>query len=149
MPPRKRFMQTGNGNGPEAEPITSINITPLVDVSLVLVIIFMVTMPFLVERGLNVKHSMENVVKTSSASEPILVEITIKGISIEGRETPVKELAASLSKLIKERGNNRVAVSADRDVPHGRVVEILDEVSESGAGELNLLQPKEVAHGRG
>jgi biopolymer transport protein TolR len=144
-------MQTGNGNGAEAEPITSINITPLVDVSLVLVIIFMVTMPFLVERGLKVKHSLESVVKTSSVSEPILVEITAAGLSIEGRETPQPELAAALAKLIKERGNNRVAVTADRNVPHGRVVEILDAVSESGAGELNLLQPKpkEEANGRG
>ena len=135
-------MQSGDGSRADAEPITAINITPLVDVSLVLVIIFMVTMPFLVEKSLKIKASSEHVVKTSSITEPILVEISDTGVTVESRRLSLAELAPALARIIKERSNSRVAVSADRRVPHGRIVDVLDQVVESGALELNLLQPR-------
>lgn len=135
-------MLSASGSGSEDEPITSINITPLVDVSLVLVIIFMVTMPVLVERSLKIKASSDHVVKVSSINDPILVEISGAGVTVENRRFALAELAPALQKMIKERSNSRVAVSADRGIPHGRIVDVLDQVVESGAQELNLLQPR-------
>jgi biopolymer transport protein TolR len=135
-------MQAGNG-GSHDEPITEINITPLVDVSLVLVIIFMVTMPFLMEKAMRVSASADKVVAVSSVKEPILVEIRGENVIVEGRQVALPELASRLQGLIKERQNGAVAVSAERGISHGRVVQVLDEAAASGATELNLLDPRE------
>lgn len=130
-----------NGTG-EAEPITAINITPLVDVSLVLVIIFMMTMPFLLEQAFKVKSSQEKVVAVSSVMTPILVEISQAGLQLEGREIARTDLVKTLGQMIQEREIFSVAVSADPQITHGQVVEVLDEVVEAGAQELNLLEPE-------
>ena len=135
-------MQTGNG-GSHDEPITDINIPPLVDVSLVLVIIFMVTMPFLMEKAMRVSASADKLVAVSSVKEPILVEIRGEKVLLEGRQVELSDLAGRLQELIKERQQGAVAVSADRGIAHGRVVEVLDQAAASGATELNLLDPRE------
>lgn len=123
--------------------ITGINITPLVDVALVLVIIFMVTMPFLMEKAMKVKSSDQKATEVSSVNDPILVEIAPDAITIEGRRVKMEELGPSLAVLLKERGVSAVAVSAQTSVLHGRVVQVLDNVMGSGATDLNLLEPKE------
>ena len=127
--------------------ITDINITPLVDVALVLVIIFMVTMPFLMEKAMKVKSSSEQATAVSSINDPILVELTQDAITIDGRGVTLEELAPALAKLMRERGVSAVAVSAEPGTTHGRVVQVLDNAISSGAQDLNLLQPKEGSRG--
>ncbi|MBI4057517.1 MAG: biopolymer transporter ExbD [Elusimicrobia bacterium] len=129
-------------NGSDQEIIATINITPLVDVSLVLVIIFMITMPFLVEKGMKIKSSQEKVVQVSSVSEPILVEISSRDIRVEGRLVGLSQISSVVGRLLKQRGVNAVAVSADPQRSHGEVVQVLDQVMESGAQDLNLLEPE-------
>ena len=124
------------------EPITSINITPLVDVSLVLVIVFMITMPFLVEKSMKIKPSETKVVQVSPASEPILVEVSGKGVSVEGRSVKLDELAGTLKKIRVERNVSAVSISAGENVLHGEVIKVLDEVMVSGTQEVNLLDPE-------
>lgn len=121
--------------------ICSINIAPLVDVSLVLVIIFMITMPFVLEKSLRVSHSQEQIVEVSSVTEPILVEISLKGIRVEGKNIPDAELQNVLRRLFTTRNVSAVAVSAVRRISHGRVVQVLDQALGAGAKELNLLEP--------
>ena len=130
-------MQAGN----QDEAITSINITPLVDVALVLVIIFMITMPYLMEKALKIRSSAEKVVQVSSIKDPILVEMTSRGIQVEGKMVAVDQLAGTLAGIIKQRGIDAVAVSAEPQIKHGLVVEVLDQVMESGAQDLDLLDP--------
>lgn len=127
--------------------ITAINITPLVDVALVLVIIFMITLPQMMEQAMKIKQSEQKVVAASSVTQPILVEISAKGIFVEGRNIPEQQLAATLHKLIEERKNGSVAVSADRAISHGQVVQVLDQIMGAGASEMNLLDPKEAGRG--
>lgn len=127
---------------PDDEPITVINVTPLVDVTLVLVIIFMITMPFLVERALRIRSSDEKVVPVSSVNDPILVELTSRGIRLESQSVSLKDLADDLRKIMKRRGMSSVAVAADSSATHGQVVQILDRVMEAGATNLDLLEPR-------
>ena len=129
------------------DPISSINVTPLVDVALVLVIVFMITLPCLMEQSMKVQNSSEKVVPLSSANNPILVELSKSDITVEGKKVPLRELSATLRGLIARRGVSRVALAADRAVAHGRVVEVLDEAMSSGAKDVNILEPKEEIHG--
>ncbi|MBI4386756.1 MAG: biopolymer transporter ExbD [Elusimicrobia bacterium] len=126
----------------EDQPITAINVTPLVDVTLVLVIIFMITMPFLVERAMRVRASEQKVVQVSSINEPILVELSRKGLRVEDRGVSWKDLKPALSRIMSERGITTVAISADPAVSHGDVVRVLDQVHEAGATSLDLLDPR-------
>jgi biopolymer transport protein ExbD len=129
------------------EPITSINITPLVDVSLVLVIIFMLTMPFLNQWALKIVPSRPAEVRSRDTRPPILVEIDRDGVRVDGRVTPLHELAPVLRQLSVQRGNSVVAISAIRELPHGEVVAVLDRIADAGVTDLALLQPREKTHG--
>jgi biopolymer transport protein ExbD len=130
------------------EPITSINITPLVDVSLVLVIIFMLTMPFLMEKALKVNPAAPGASATPAKSPPITVTLDKTGILLNGQLTPLRELSPSLKRLILQRGASPVVtVSALRDVAHGDVVAVIDQVADAGINDLNLLEPPEDSHG--
>ena len=130
----------------EDSPITAINITPLVDVSLVLVMVFMITMPFLMEKAMKVKSSGEKAVPVGSVTQPILVEVSPEAIRVEGRMTSAQELGGALRRLMEERRVQGVAVLADGTVRHARVVQVLDAAMGSGAQELDLLEPEEARH---
>ena len=134
-------MQTGAQSD---EPITAINVTPLVDVSLVLVIVFMITMPFLVEKGMKIKSSEQKIVQTSSITEPILVEISTKVITIEGKEVAPEALAIILKKTMADRGVYAVSVAPGLKTLHGKIIAVLDSVITAGAQDLNLIEPGEV-----
>ncbi|MFA6434738.1 MAG: biopolymer transporter ExbD [Elusimicrobiales bacterium] len=136
-------MQTDQGS---EDPITGINVTPLVDVSLVLVIVFMITMPFLVEKGLNIKSSEQKIVPTSSINEPILVEISGKAVTIEGREAAPEAFVAVLKKTMADRGVYAVSVSPSLKTLHGEVIAVIDGVMTAGAQNLNLIEPEEAGN---
>ena len=131
-------MQAGSQS---EDPITAINVTPLVDVSLVLVIVFMITMPFLVEKGMKIKASEQKIVQTSSVNEPILVEISGKDITVEGKATDAKVLTAVLARSMAERGVYAVSVAPSLATLHGEIISVLDRVMEAGAQDLNLIDP--------
>lgn len=130
-------------NSSSDEPIVSINVTPLVDVGLVLVIIFMITMPFLVEKSMKIKPSDAKVVRVSSAADPILVELSEKGLLVDGRRVDMADLAAALKKTMADRNVSAVSISAGKNVLHGAVINVLDAVTAAGTKELNLMDPEE------
>ncbi len=130
------------------EPITAINITPLVDVSLVLVIIFMITMPFLIEKGMKIKSSAEKITQVSSVNEPVLVEVTEDKLIVEGRSVTAEEMEGLLKKIMDKRRIFTVAVSAKPAVTHGKIIDALDHIMASGAQDLDLLDPEEAGGGR-
>ncbi|MBI4375188.1 MAG: biopolymer transporter ExbD [Elusimicrobia bacterium] len=129
------------------EPITAINVTPLVDVSLVLVIIFMIAMPYLLEKAMKVSSSSDKVSQASDLSTPILVELSAGAVKLEGQAVDGTALSSRLKRLMQDRKVSTVALSAGRDVLHGRVVEVLDHIHSAGAGDVNVMQPEERGHG--
>ncbi len=119
----------------EEKIIWEINITPLTDVFLVLLIIFMIATPVIV-KGIKVKLPMAS---TQSPVTGIVVTIT-KGNNIYINDRPVKftELNMSLDTKLKETPDKLVIIKGDRDIKLGFAVNILDIAKKSGAERVAI-----------
>jgi len=120
--------------------LSEINVTPLVDVMLVLLIIFMVTAPLL-QQGIDV-----NLPKAKGKELPQEERIMIiirKGGSIFMNDNPTSR-DALLNKLSSiSKVNPNVYLKADKDVPYGLVVEIMGEIKDAGIEKLGMItEPK-------
>lgn len=124
------------------EPITDINVTPLVDVSLVLVIIFMAIAPFAVQSGIKVLESKAKAaVGKASASENVAIKLTKDGrLTINGKPAAFEGLAAALAEALAASKDKLVMLSADEENRVGEVVEVLDAAKQAGAGKLAILR---------
>jgi len=120
--------------------LSEINVTPFVDVMLVLLVIFMVTAPLL-QQGIDV-----NLPKAKGKDLPPEERITLvvkKGGAIYMNDNPVSitEMRHKLEAIGKLNPN--VFLKADRDVPYGFVVEIMGEIKEAGIEKLGMItEPK-------
>ena len=134
-----------------------INVTPLVDVMLVLLIIFMVTAPML-QQGIEValpRATAENLQQKSE--DPLILSINRDGL-VYVRDTPVHptQLAARLLPMLKARSDQTVYLKGDRDVAYGKVIEVLDLLHESGIQRVGMhlgyagafLRAESIGHGR-
>lgn len=143
-------MQTGKNNGRSV--MSEINVTPFVDVMLVLLVIFMVTTPILYQ-GVDV-----NLPKTESRPMPSLdrerkVVVTLNKdgeIFIEKQQYTLNELRIEIRKAMAEKGKNLtdedVFLRADSSVPYGTVVEVMSEIRNAGVQKIGLITepvPKE------
>ena len=136
-------MQTGKSNGRTV--MSEINVTPFVDVMLVLLVIFMVTTPILYQ-GVDV-----NLPKTESRPMPSLdrerkVVVTLNSsgeIFIEKERYSPDQLRIEIRKLLAERGKNLtdedVFLRADTSVPYGTVVEVMSEIRNAGVQKIGLI----------
>jgi TolR protein len=120
--------------------LSEINVTPLVDVMLVLLIIFMVTAP-LMQQGIDV-----NLPKAKGKDLPPEERISIvvkKGGTLFLNDQPISK-ADMISKLTAiSKLNPNVFLRADRDVPYGTVVEIMGDIKEAGIEKLGMVtEPK-------
>lgn len=126
----------GDSDGDGA--ITGINITPLVDVVLVLLIIFMATAPMIARRAMKVE------VPRVSQSDKAAVDslgISLDGerrLSLAGRVVSLEELKGLLSSAVRARADQAVTVSADKTLPYGEVAELLDAVRGAGVRKVGL-----------
>jgi len=131
--------------------VSDINVTPLVDVMLVLLIIFMIAAPML-HQGIEValpRSSAENLPVRSE--DPLVVSITADGI-VYLQETPIHptQLVERLLPMIEARGDEAVYLKGDRGVPYGQVVDLLDVLHRGGVvhvGMVTELPPPETAAG--
>ena len=119
--------------------LSEINVTPLVDVMLVLLIIFMVTAPML-QQGIDV--DLPNVVaKDIPVREEKLVLTITKKREIFINEHPVEilRLREKLEKLYKNRAAKEIFLRADENVPYGFVVKTMAEIREAGIARLGMI----------
>jgi biopolymer transport protein ExbD len=131
-------MQAG-GNSDEG--ITNINVTPLVDIALVLVIIFMVTAPMTVQSGIIVNSSKVTAsVGKSTKSDAIQVKLTARSILINNNKVEPDQYVAQLKALLAKNEKKLVMITTDRVVQHGTLVTILDESKKAGAKTLTLMK---------
>ncbi len=109
-----------------------INVTPLVDVVLVLLIIFMVVTPLL-QRGKAVQLPGARLVsERKGGSDPIVLSITADGLSwLDAREVPRKELADALSRAVAARPGAAVVVKGDRRLEYRVIREVIREISKA------------------
>lgn len=122
------------------DPITSINVTPLVDICLVLVIIFMVIAPFAMQAGIKAAQSKAGAAKGKAAIDKnVTLELSKDAVKINGLQVEASVLEANLRQAIEKSADRLVMLSAQRDVYVGRVVEILDLSKQMGAKKLAIM----------
>jgi biopolymer transport protein ExbD len=125
--------KVGSGSSDEElSAISEINVTPFVDVVLVLLVIFMVTAPMLVREQMNV-----NLPKAESgersASEQIAIVLDKEGsIHIQKKLVSFDQIESEIKTLIQTNANAQAVISADQDSKHGDVVRIMDLVKKAG-----------------
>ena len=133
----------GGRRGGKAPPMSEINVTPLVDVMLVLLIIFMVTAPLLVSGvPIDLPDSKAGALKQDNT--PIQVSLNAEGeIYIDEQLVPADELAAKLAAISEARAGEaegpRIYVRADRRLDFGNVMLVMGEVNAAGFKKVALV----------
>ncbi|MFP3939444.1 MAG: protein TolR [Thermoanaerobaculia bacterium] len=120
--------------------LADINVTPLVDVMLVLLIIFMITAPMLhqgVEVALPRARAEALQVRTE---DPLVLSVDREGL-VWIEETPVHptQLAERLVPMLEARGDDTVFLKGDRTVEYGRVIEVLDLLHQAGVTRIGMI----------
>lgn len=138
-------MATGNFSSGAGRPVLSeINVTPFVDVMLVLLVIFMITAPILYQ-GINV-----NLPETAFSPAPVKSQrgmtVTLSGsedIFLEDRKYPLSQIAGALAGSMEASGTDprveKVFLRADRSVRYGFMVRVMDEIRKTGVEKLHLV----------
>ncbi len=124
----------------KAQPMAEINVTPLVDVMLVLLIIFMITAPLLVA-GVPVDLPDSRAKALKSDEKPIQISLDAKGqVFIDTLKVPADALGAKLAALRTARQDDaRIYVRADRSLDYGRVMGVVGEISAAGFKKVALV----------
>ena len=132
-------MAISNGNGRERGMMAEINVTPLVDVMLVLLIIFMVTAPMLTQ-GVDVNLPQANAKSLRSEEERLVITVDANSRIFVGKQ-PMKfnQLSAALKAIVERRTDRQVYFRADRAVPYGFVVKVIAEVRNAGIEKLGMV----------
>jgi biopolymer transport protein TolR len=124
----------------EEDAITGINVTPLVDITLVLLIIFMVTARFISEPslGVNLPKASASAATKQEDRRVYLTLNTQKQIFLNNAPVSEQELAGKIQQLLKERPDLSLVLRADKDVSHGDVMRVLDAVREQGVTQFGI-----------
>jgi biopolymer transport protein ExbD len=113
-------------------PVADINVTPLVDVMLVLLIIFMVTAPMLAA-GMKVNLPNARSAQSLDVKAPIIVTVTREGtIAIDGQATPMREIGIAVKSRMGSAPDQIIHLRGDRETSYGTIVEIIDELTRNG-----------------
>lgn len=132
-------MSSGGGKGKSRATLSEINVTPLVDVMLVLLIMFMVTTP-LMQQGIEI-----DLPKTSSSGvelneEPFVLVIgSDQKMTIAKAKIGIGELRPKLKAIFENRKNKQIYIQADRKVDYGFVAEAMAEVRAAGIFNIGLV----------
>jgi len=120
-----------------------INVTPLVDVVLVLLIIFMVVTPLL-KQEVPIELPLAEHSRGAEDSSQVTVSLALDGRTlVNGTEVPGGELVARLTAMYADRPDKTIFLEADRDLPHGRVVDLMDECRAAGIAQIGVITKKE------
>lgn len=133
-------LKSGNGgrNG-RFEHMADINVTPLVDVMLVLLVIFMVTAPMMTA-GVNVDLPESSARPLPGTDEPLSVSIAAGGkIYLQKSEVALKDIQPRLTAIAREKRDTRVFVRGDRAVDYGRVMQVVGEINAAGFTKVSLV----------
>ena len=125
--------------GGQQRPLSEINVTPFVDVSLVLLIIFMVTAPML-QQGLEVDLPKTNTQNIRLKKEPLVMTVRKDGkIFLARREIPLDELQEKLTAILEGLDDKEIFLRADTQAEYGLVVKALAAARAAGATKLGMV----------
>jgi biopolymer transport protein ExbD len=124
------------------EPISEINIVPFVDIILVVLIIFMVTTPIIMKPSINVNLPQAGSGDKSAPSD-FAVTIAAGGtVSLNGKGTDETGLGEFARQIITQKPDIQAIIAADREVPHGRVIAIIDAIKSAGVKRFAITIDK-------
>lgn len=119
--------------------LAEINVTPFVDVMLVLLIIFMVTAPMMLQ-GVDVTLPEATAETIATETEPLMLSIDNQGrVFINDISVSVEDLHTKLEKILQGRTDREVFLKADKSVPYGTVVRIMSEIKAAGVEKLGMV----------
>ena len=119
-------------------PFSQINVVPLVDIILVVLIIFMVTAPMIVRPSINV-----NLPKAASGEDtketPINITVDSKGVVLlNGKPAADEEITSHVQAQVAANADVQTIIAADRETPHGKVVAVIDLVKSAGCRKFAI-----------
>ena len=131
-------MSNDNSNGP----IAAINVTPLVDVMLVLLVIFMVTAPML-QQGVDVNLPKVSASGMAGKDEQVVISVDKAGNIFVGdkNKLEVDEIAPKIKAILEAKpgAGNKVYIKADTDLNYGRVMQVMGALTKGGINQIGLV----------
>jgi biopolymer transport protein TolR len=132
-------MNRRNRNRDPRQPMAEINVTPFVDVMLVLLIIFMVAAPML-QMGIDVNLPRVQAKSVDVTEEKLVLTINgAKEIFINKNRIAMQDLKTKLEHIFAARIEREIYLRADRNVPYGFVVETMAEIRKAGVDKLGMI----------
>jgi len=129
--------------GPRNRPLSEINVTPFVDVMLVLLIIFMVTAPMM-QQGVDVDLPETTTQPLRMKDEPLILSVQKGGKYYLGRtEVSLGDLQGKLEAIFEGRDSKEIFLRADKEAQYGFVVKALAAAREAGATKLGMVTEPE------
>ncbi len=119
--------------------MSDINVTPLVDVMLVLLIVFMVAAP-LMTTGVPIELPKTEAMPLPTPSEPLTISVQAdRKVFIDKTEIPLSDLAAKLQALAKNGNKEQLMVRGDTNVPYGAIMEVMGVLNSAGFSQISLV----------
>lgn len=119
--------------------LSEINVTPFVDVMLVLLIIFMVTAPMMMQ-GVDVALPEATAEPLETETEQLMVSVDPQGrVFINEVEIAVDTLGQKLTHILQGRSDRAVYLKADKDIAYGNVVRVMSEIKKAGIEKLGMV----------
>ncbi len=129
----------GRGRGRRRPPMSDINVTPLVDVMLVLLIVFMVTAPLLTT-GVKVDLPRASAPALDKDNQALTVSVAKDGmIYVQELAVPLNELPGKMRAITGANADARIYVRGDENIAYGRVMEVMGVLRQSGYGKVALV----------
>jgi biopolymer transport protein TolR len=131
------FGRLERGRGPQ--PMSEINVTPLVDVMLVLVVIFIITAPLLAS---SIRLDLPRTEAARPSEAPAFVTVVLDragGTFLDDQPLPPEQLAERLAEAARRNPDTEVQLRADQSVPYGRVVEVMGAAQKAGLNRIGFV----------
>jgi biopolymer transport protein TolR len=125
--------------------MNEINMTPFIDVMLVLLIIFMVAAP-LMTTGVPIDLPESKAKPLEGLTQPIMISVDAKGqIFLQDKQMPVDDLIPTLTDMAKNGADERVYVRGDKAADYGAVIKVMGRLNQAGFKKIGLVSTEEVA----
>ena len=126
-----------------SQPMSDINVTPFVDVILVLLIVFMVTAPLL-SAGVPVNLPEANAKPLAVEKEPITITVDADGRTfVKDTEVPIDELVPRLTEIVGGKLDERIYIRGDKTVSYGAIMRVVGNINGAGFRNIGLVSVKE------
>ncbi|MBB6483938.1 protein TolR [Rhizobium lusitanum] len=136
----------GRRGGGRGGPISEINVTPLVDVMLVLLIIFMVAAPMMTS-GVPIDLPQTQAGALNAQTQPITISIKADGqVFLQETQLNVTEIAAKLQAIATTGYNERIFVRGDGKAPYGVIADVMSRIQEAGYKNIGLVTQQITDH---